>query len=68
MRMHTRPYEVNKGISDQIYEKYVKSLLDYLADSKTNLGKMKTLLNIGKAFFYNSFDGKLSPWQILSRI
>ena len=61
MRMHTRPYEVNKGISDQIYEKYLKRLLDYLADPKTNLGKMKIYLNIGKAFFSNLFNGKLSP-------
>ncbi len=61
MRMHTRPYEVNKGTSDQIYEKYLKRLLDYLADPKTNLGKMKTYLTIGKAFFSNLFDGKLSP-------
>jgi len=61
MRMHTRPYEINKGISDQIYEKYLKRLLDYLADPKTNLGKMKTYLTIGKAFFSNLFDGKLSP-------
>jgi len=61
MRMHTRPYEINKGISDQIYEKYLKRLLDYLADPKTNLGKMKTYLTIEKAFFSNLFDGKLSP-------
>ncbi|GAH08568.1 unnamed protein product, partial [marine sediment metagenome] len=61
MRMHTRPYEVNKGTSDQIYEKYMKRLLDYLADPKTNLGKMKTYLTIGKAFFSNLFNGKLSP-------
>jgi len=61
MRMHTRPYEVNKGTSDQIYEKFLKRLLDYLADPKTNLGKMKTYLTIGKAFFSNLFDGKLSP-------
>lgn len=61
MRMHTRPYEVNKGISDKIYEKYVKRLLDYLADPKTNLGKMKTYLTIGKAAFSNLFNGKLSP-------
>jgi len=61
MRMHTRSYEVNKGTSDQIYEKYLKRLLDYLADPKTNLGKMKTYLTIGKAFFSNLFNGKLSP-------
>ena len=61
MRMHTRPYEVNKGTSDQIYEKYLKRLLDYLADPKTNLAKMKTYLTIGKAFFSNLFNGKLSP-------
>ncbi len=61
MRMHARPYELNKGTSDQIYEKYLKSLLDYLADPKTNLGKMKTYLTIGKAFFSNLFKGKLSP-------
>jgi len=67
MRMHTRPYEVNTGASDQIYDKYVKSLLDYLADSKTNHGKMKTLLNIGKAFFYNLFDTKLSPIEEILR-
>jgi len=67
MRMHTRPYEVNKGTSDQIYEKHVKRLLDYLADSKTNLGKINTLLNIGKAFFYNLFDGKPSPIEKILR-
>jgi len=61
MRMHTRPYEISKGTSDQIYEKYLKRLLDYLADPKTNLRKMKTYLTIGKAFFSNLFDGKLSP-------
>jgi len=67
MRMHTRPYELNKGTSDQIYEKYLKSLLDYLADLKTNLGKIKTLLTIGKAFFYNLFDGKLAPIEEILR-
>jgi predicted nucleotide-binding protein (sugar kinase/HSP70/actin superfamily) len=61
MRMHTRPYEVNKGTSDQIYEKYMKRLLDYLADPKTNPGKMKTYLTIGRAFFSNLFDGNSSP-------
>ena len=61
MRMHTRPYEVNKGTSDQIYEKYLKRLLGYLADPKTNLGKIKTYLTIGKAFFPNLFNGKLYP-------
>lgn len=67
MRMHTRPYEVNKGISDKIYEKYVKRLLDYLADPKTNLGKMKTYLTIGKAAFSNLFNGKLSPIEEILR-
>jgi len=67
MRMHTRPYEVNKGISDQIYEKYLKRLLDYLADPKTNLGKIKTHLTIGKAFFSNLFNGKLSPIEEILR-
>lgn len=67
MRMHTRPYEVNKGISDKIYEKYVKRLLDYLADPKTNLGKMKTYLTIGKATFSNLFNGKLSPIEEILR-
>jgi len=60
IRMHTRPYEVNKGTSDKIYEKYMKELLDYLADPKTNLGKIETYLSIGKAFFSNLFNGKLS--------
>jgi predicted nucleotide-binding protein (sugar kinase/HSP70/actin superfamily) len=67
MRMHTRPYEVNKGISDQIHEKYLKRLLDYLADPKTNLGKIKTYLTIGKAFFSNLFNGKLSPIEEILR-
>jgi len=67
MRMHTRPYEVNKGTSDQIYEKYLRRLLDYLADSKTNLGKMKTYLSIGKAFFSNLFDGNSSPVEEILR-
>lgn len=67
MRMHTRPYEVNKGISDKIYEKYAKRLLDYLADPKTNLGKMKTYLTIGKAAFSNLFNGKLSPIEEILR-
>ena len=67
MRMHTRPYEVNKGTSDQIYEKYLKRLLDYLVDPKTNLAKMKTYLSIGKAFFSNLFDGKLSPIEEILR-
>ena len=67
MRMHTRPYEVNKGTSDQIYDKYVKRLLDYLADSKTNLGKMKTYLSIGKAFFSNLFDGSSSSIEEILR-
>lgn len=67
MRMHTRPYEVNKGISDKIYEKYVKRLLDYLADPKTNLGKMKTYLTIGKAAFSNLFNGKLPPIEEILR-
>lgn len=67
MRMHTRPYEVIKGISDKIYEKYVKRLLDYLADPKTNLGKMKTYLTIGKAAFSNLFNGKLSPIEEILR-
>lgn len=67
MRMHTRPYEVNKGTSDQIYEKYLKRLLDYLADPKTNLGKIKTYLTIGKAFFPNLFNGKLSPIEEILR-
>lgn len=67
MRMHTRPYEVSKGISDKIYEKYVKRLLDYLADPKTNLGKMKTYLTIGKAAFSNLFNGKLSPIEEILR-
>jgi predicted nucleotide-binding protein (sugar kinase/HSP70/actin superfamily) len=67
MRMHTRPYEVNKGTSDQIYEKYVKRLLDHLADPKTNLGKMKTYLTIGKAFFSNLFDGNSSPIEEILR-
>lgn len=67
MRMHTRPYEVNKGISDKIYDKYVKRLLDYLADPKTNLGKMKTYLTIGKAAFSNLFNGKLSPIEEILR-
>lgn len=67
MKMHTRPYEVNKGISDKIYEKYVKRLLDYLADPKTNLGKMKTYLTIGKAAFSNLFNGKLSPIEEILR-
>lgn len=67
MRMHTRPYEVNKGISDKIYVKYVKRLLDYLADPKTNLGKMKTYLTIGNAAFSNLFNGKLSPIEEILR-
>jgi predicted nucleotide-binding protein (sugar kinase/HSP70/actin superfamily) len=67
MRMHTRPYEVNKGTSDQIYEKYTKRLLDHLADPKTNLGKMKTYLTIGKAFFSNLFDGNSSPIEEILR-
>lgn len=67
MRMHTRPYEVNKGTSDQIYDKYVKRLLDYLADPKTNLGKMKTYLSIGKAFFSNLFDGSSSSIEEILR-
>jgi predicted nucleotide-binding protein (sugar kinase/HSP70/actin superfamily) len=67
MRMHTRPYEVNKETSDQIYEKYVKRLLDHLADPKTNLGKMKTYLTIGKAFFSNLFDGNSSPIEEILR-
>ncbi|GAG35763.1 unnamed protein product, partial [marine sediment metagenome] len=67
MRMHTRPYEVNKGTSDQIYEKYLKRLLDYLADPKTNLGKINTYLTIGKAFFPNLFNGKLSPIEEILR-
>jgi predicted nucleotide-binding protein (sugar kinase/HSP70/actin superfamily) len=67
MRMHTRPYEVNKGTSDEIYEKYRKRLLDYLADPRTNLRKMKTYLTIGKAFFSNLFDGKLSPIEEILR-
>jgi len=67
MRMHTRPYDVNKGTSDQIHEKYMKKLFDYLADPKTNLGKMKTYLTIGKAFFSNLFNGKLSPIEEILR-
>ena len=67
MRMHTRPYEVNKGTSDQIYEKYMKRLLDHLADPKTNLGKMKTYLTIGKVFFSNLFDGNSSPIEEILR-
>lgn len=67
MRMHTRPYEINKGISDKIYEKYVKRLLDYLVDPKTNLGKMKTYLTIGKAAFSNLFNGKFSPIEEILR-
>jgi predicted nucleotide-binding protein (sugar kinase/HSP70/actin superfamily) len=67
MRMHTRPYEVNKGTSDQIYEKYMKRLLDYLADPKTNLGKMKTYLTIGKVFFSNLFYGNSSPIEEILR-
>ncbi|MBA7599847.1 hypothetical protein ES703_06892 [subsurface metagenome] len=67
MRMHTRPYEVNKGTSDKIYEKYMKELLDYLADPKTNLGKIKTYLSIGKAFFSNLFNGELSPIEKILR-
>ena len=65
MRMHTRPYEVNKGTTDKIYEKYTKELIDYLADPKTNLGKIETYSSIGKAFFSNLFDGKLSPIEKL---
>jgi len=61
MRMHTRPYEVNKGTSDKIYKEYIKMLIDYLADSKTNLGKIETFLSIVKAFYCNLFEGKLSP-------
>jgi len=67
MRMHTRPYEVNKGTSDQIYEKYMKRLLDHLADPKTNLGKMKTYLTIGKVFFSNLLDGNSSPIEEILR-
>lgn len=67
MRMHTRPYEVNKGMSDKIYEKYVKRLLDYLENPKTNLGKMKTYLTIGKAAFSNLFNGKLPPIEEILR-
>ncbi len=67
MRMHTRPYEVNKGVSDQIYEKYAKNLLDYLKESKTNPGKIKTFLTVGKAFFYNLFGGKSSPIEEILR-
>lgn len=67
MRMHTRPYEVNKGTSDQIYEKYLKRLLDYLGDSKTNLGKMKTYLSIGKALSSNLFNRNLSPIEEILR-
>ncbi|HBY57006.1 MAG TPA: hypothetical protein DEG96_04005 [Candidatus Atribacteria bacterium] len=65
--MHTRPYEVNKGTSDEIYEKYLKRLLDYLADPKTNLGKMQTYLTIGKVFLYNLFNGELSPVEGILR-
>jgi predicted nucleotide-binding protein (sugar kinase/HSP70/actin superfamily) len=67
MRMHTRPYEVNKGISDDIYARYLKSLLGYLADLKTNLGTIKTFLDIGKAFFYNSLDENSSPIEEILR-
>ncbi|MHC2995737.1 MAG: hypothetical protein IBV53_09580 [Candidatus Atribacteria bacterium] len=67
MRMHTRPYEVNKGTSDEIHEKYMKKLLDYLADPKTNLRKFETYSSIGKAFFSNLFDGKLSPIEEILR-
>lgn len=67
MRMHTRPYEVNKGTSDQIYEKYMKRLLDHLADPKTNLGKMKTYLTIGKVFFSNLLDRNSSPIEEILR-
>ncbi|MBU3941304.1 MAG: hypothetical protein KKF74_00125, partial [Nanoarchaeota archaeon] len=67
MRMHTRPYEVNKGTSDKIHEKYVKELLDYLADPKTNLGKIKTYLSIGNAVFSNLFNRKLSNIEEILR-
>jgi predicted nucleotide-binding protein (sugar kinase/HSP70/actin superfamily) len=67
MRMHTRPYEVNKGTSDQIYDKYMKRLLDYLSDSKTNLGKIKTLLTGGRAFFSNLLDRNSSPVEEILR-
>jgi len=67
MRMHTRPYEVNKGTSDKIHERYMKEILDYLADSKTNLGKIKTYLSIGNAVFSNLFDGKLSNIEKILR-
>jgi len=67
MRMHTRPYEVNKGTSDQIYEKYVKRLLDHLADPKTNLGEIKTLLTSGRAFFSNLSDRNSSPVEEILR-
>ncbi len=67
MRMHTRPYEVNKGTSDKIHEKYMKELLDYLTDSKTNLGKIKTYLSIGNAVFSNLFDKELSPFEEILR-
>jgi len=67
MRMHTRPYEVDKETSDQIHEKYMKKLLDYLADPKTNLGKIETYLSIGNAVFSNLFDKKLSPLEEILR-
>ncbi|GAI47886.1 unnamed protein product, partial [marine sediment metagenome] len=67
MRMHTRPYEVNKGTSDEIHEKYMKKLLDYLADPKTNLRKFETYSSIGKAFFSNLFDGNSFPIEEILR-
>jgi len=65
MRMHTIPYEVKKGTSDQIYNKNLEKLLDYLADPKTNLAKMKNYLIVGKAFFSNLFDKNLSPIEVI---
>ncbi|MBU4493040.1 MAG: hypothetical protein KKA61_01600, partial [Nanoarchaeota archaeon] len=58
---------VDKETSDQIHEKYMKKLLDYLADPKTNLGKIETYLSIGNAVFSNLFDKKLSPLEEILR-
>ncbi|MDD5013860.1 MAG: acyl-CoA dehydratase activase-related protein [Atribacterota bacterium] len=67
MRMHTRPYEADKGTSDQIYEKYLKRLLDYLEDSKTNPGKIKTYLSIGKALSSNLYNRNSFPVEEILR-
>jgi len=67
MRMHTRPYELNKGSSDDIFDKYFKKLLNFLADPKTNLGIMDTYLSISSIFFLNIGSGRLSLMENILR-